>query len=59
MTYAGCYSDSAARTLPYFAGASSSQTGQTCSSTCASLGYSIAAIEYGSEVSDYSIDRPT
>jgi hypothetical protein len=50
MTYAGCYSDSVARTLPYSAGSSSTMTGPTCATTCASLGYSIAGIEYGDEV---------
>ncbi|KAI0338032.1 WSC-domain-containing protein [Trametopsis cervina] len=45
----GCLVDSSARALTGFSTSSSSMTPQTCASTCASKGFSMAGVEFGTE----------
>ncbi|KAI4721898.1 hypothetical protein E4T48_01915 [Aureobasidium sp. EXF-10727] len=49
MTYAGCYTDSGSRTLANLNYDSPSNTIEKCTAACASAGYSIAGMEYGSQ----------
>ncbi|GME50293.1 wsc-domain-containing protein [Neofusicoccum parvum] len=49
MTYQGCYADQSPSSLALKAYSSDSNTIDLCTQTCASKGYTIAGLEYGSE----------
>jgi hypothetical protein len=51
MNYAGCYTDSPARSLANLIWTgNSSTTIQGCVGACANAGYTVAGIEYGNQV---------
>lgn len=49
MTYIGCYSDQTPASLTDFAYTSNNNTVELCTSTCATEGYTIAGLEFGSQ----------
>jgi hypothetical protein len=52
MNYAGCYSDSPARSMSFLMWTGNSTTTiQGCVAACANAGYTVSGIEFGTEVS--------
>ncbi|RDW69904.1 hypothetical protein BP5796_08301 [Coleophoma crateriformis] len=49
MTYAGCYTDQSPQSFKYMAYDNSSNSVEFCTHTCATLGYSVAGMEYSSQ----------